>query len=70
MTLFNARIGIRTSKHWSVYLFGRNLGAKPFPRQTYPTPFRSGAPGQPGGLWSVLDAGSKRLVGSQLQAKF
>ena len=70
MTLFNARIGIRTSKHWSVYLFGRNLGAKPFPRQIYPTPFQSGAPGQPGGLWSVLDAGSKRLVGLQLQAKF
>ena len=63
-TIFNARIGIRSSQNWSAYVFGRNLGSVAFPRQLYPTPF------QTGGLWQVLDANSRRLVGFQVEAKF
>ncbi len=69
-SLYNARIGIASNKKWSAYIFGRNLGATAFPRQIYPTPFQSGPQGQPGGLWEVLDANAKRLVGLQVQAKF
>jgi len=63
-SVFNARVGITSSKNWSVYVFGRNLGAERFTRQLYPTPFANG------GLWQVLDANAKRLVGLQLEAKF
>ena len=69
-TIFNARIGIRSSQNWSAYVFGRNLGSVAFPRQLYPTPFQSGPPGQAGGLWQVLDANSLRVVGFQVEAKF
>jgi iron complex outermembrane receptor protein len=62
--VYNARLGLSSAKNWSLYLFGRNLGSEVFPRQLYPIPFAGG------GLWQVLDAGSKRLVGLQLQAKF
>jgi iron complex outermembrane recepter protein len=63
-TIFNARIGIRSSQNWSAYIFGRNLSSVAFPRQLYPTPF------QTGGLWQVLDANSLRVVGFQMEAKF
>ncbi len=63
-TIENARIGIRSSNNWGVYLFGRNVGAKVYPTQLYPTPF------QTGGLWQALDANGLRIVGLQLQAKF
>jgi iron complex outermembrane recepter protein len=63
-TIYNARLGLRSAQNWSVYLFGRNLGAVAFPRQLYPTPF------QPGGYWQVLDANSRRLVGLQMEAQF
>jgi iron complex outermembrane recepter protein len=62
--IFGARIGLSSSANWSLYLFGRNLTNEHFTRQLYPTPF------QPGGLWQVLDANSKRLVGLQFQAQF
>jgi iron complex outermembrane receptor protein len=61
---YNARLGVTSSKNWSIYLFGRNLGSEPFTRQLYPTPFANG------GLWQVLDANGKRIVGLQVQAKF
>jgi iron complex outermembrane receptor protein len=63
-TIYNARLGVRSGSGWSLYAFGRNLGREEFPRQLYPTPFQSG------GLWQVLDASSKKLVGLQLEAKF
>jgi iron complex outermembrane receptor protein len=63
-TVFNARLGIRSAKNWSVYVFGRNLSSVAFPRQLYPTPF------QPGGYWQILDANSRRLVGFQMEAHF
>ena len=63
-TIFNARVGVRSSQNWSAYIFGRNLGSVAFPRQLYPTPF------QTGGYWQVLDANSLRVVGFQLEAKF
>jgi iron complex outermembrane recepter protein len=63
-TIFNARLGIRSSSNWSVFAFGRNLGSKAYPRQLFPTPF------QPGGLWQAFDANSLRVVGLQLEAKF
>jgi iron complex outermembrane receptor protein len=62
--IFNARLGLASSKNWSAYIFGRNLGSSHFPRQIYPTPFATG------GLWQVYDANDKRLVGLQMQAKF
>jgi iron complex outermembrane recepter protein len=68
-TIFNARVGIRSSQNWSAYVFGRNIGSVAFPRQLYPTPFQSGPQGA-GGLWQVLDANSLRVVGFQVEAKF
>jgi iron complex outermembrane receptor protein len=68
--VFNARLGVASAKNWSAYIFGRNLGSERFPRQIYPVPYQYGPPGEPGGLWNVLDASSKRLVGFQLEAKF
>jgi len=62
--IFNARIGVTSSKNWSLYVFGRNIGAERFTRQLYPTPF------QTGGLWQVFDANAKRVVGLQLEAHF
>jgi iron complex outermembrane recepter protein len=55
---------VSSSKNWPVYLFGRNLGSEPITRQLYPTPFANG------GLWQVLDANGRRIVGLQAQAKF
>jgi len=69
-TTYNARLGVSSDKDWSIFLFGRNLSNEPFPRQIFPTPFQSGPPGQPGGLWQNVDASARRLVGLQLQAKF
>jgi iron complex outermembrane recepter protein len=63
-TIFNARVGVRSSQNWSAYIFGRNLTSVAFPRQLYPTPF------QTGGLWQVLDVNSLRVVGFQVEAKF
>jgi len=63
-SIYNARLGVTSSRNWSIYVFGRNLGAERFTRQLYPTPFATG------GIWQVLDANSKRLVGLQLEAKF
>ncbi len=63
-TVWNARLGLASSNNWSVYAFGRNIGAVSFPRQIYPTPF------QTGGLWQAFDSNSLRVVGLQLQSKF
>lgn len=62
-TQVNVRVGIR-SPNWAAYVFSRNVGAKPDPRQLYPTPF------QTGGIWQVLDQNSLRLVGLQFEGKF
>ncbi len=63
-TIYNARIGLRSGENWGVYLFGRNLGNKHFPRDLFPTPF------QPGGLWQVYDASGRKIIGLQFDATF
>jgi len=63
-TIYNARIGIKSSENWDVYLFGRNLGNEHFPRDLFPTPF------QGGGLWQAFDAGDRKIVGLQVNATF
>jgi iron complex outermembrane recepter protein len=63
-TITNARFGVQSNDNWSLYVFGRNLGSTAFPRDFFPTPF------QPGGLWQVFDAASRKLIGLQFDAKF
>ena len=62
--LTNARLGVKSSDDWAVYLFGRNLGNEHFPRVLFPPLFQSN------GLWQGFDAASLRIVGLQLEAKF
>jgi iron complex outermembrane receptor protein len=63
-TIFNARVGIRSTNNWAVYLFGRNIGEKAFPRQLFPIPF------QTNGYWQIFDQNSLRVVGFQAEARF
>ena len=61
----NARIGLKSSDEWSVYLFGRNLGNTHFPRDLFPF-LGDSANGQ----FQVLDASARKLVGVQFSARF
>jgi iron complex outermembrane receptor protein len=61
----NVRVGIRSSNHWSAFLFVRNVGDTVYPTQLYPTQAFA-----PGGLWHFLDANSRRVTGIQLEANF
>ena len=63
-SLVNLRAGIEETKHWSFFIFSRNLTNSHFPRQLYAPPF------QPGAVWQSYDASGLRLVGLQAQAKF
>lgn len=61
----NVRVGVRSDKSWSVFLFARNVGDAVYPTSLYPT-----SAFYPGGSWHMLDPNSRRVLGVQLQAKF
>ena len=64
-TLLNARVGLRSEKGWSLYLFGRNITD-----EVIPTAFSSTSAFQPGGVFQAISPTSKRLVGLQMEVNF
>ena len=65
-TVYNARLGVRKGEDWGLYVFGRNLGDEHFPRDLFPAPFEFATTA----LWQAYDAGSRKIIGLQFDAKF